>query len=570
MERTASRQRWDAVPIMGPIGAGFSPPGLDLARTKARGLNLGYEGLPLGLETLCEPSDWICAPQTMLCASFKGANKASSLAESSGDCVPACRVDQRHRGNMFRIRLIWAITVLAFSVALAGCGGNSQFGSGPQNNGNSSVVMAMTDTPPSLVSILSAQVTLTGATLTPGNVSLFSGSAPVDLVRLQTDVAYLSTAAKISAGNYTSVTLTFANPSLTFENDTAATIAGCAVGSICTIVPAATTMSANIPLTAFSIAANSTTGLLIDVSLDNLVTALLGEDFSAGTTVTPFTPAVSGAPPVGAEDVVGQVGNLNASSNTFTLTNATGKYSLKADNTSTFFQFPALVCSSPGFACLQNNQILSVDIAIQSDGSILARNIVFEDADSSDAEVEGMITGTNGGSSPFDMVIQTMSATVSGLSIGQHVAVQYSTPQTMFDIDLVHADNLTVSTAGFLFATPADLAVGQQVSIRRNSASTSSLIKADRVRLRSTRVTATVQTGLPNMILKNLPSLFSGHSVATITAQTSVSPPTIYFEVGKTIVSSDIVIGELVSVRGPLFNVSGGRTLVATKVVVKP
>src|SRR5580700_5692864 len=120
----------------------------------------------------------------MLCASFKGANKASSLAEGSGDCVPACRVDQRHRGNMFRIRLIWAITVLAFSVALAGCGGNSQFGSRPQNNGNSSVVMAMTDTPPSLVSILSAQVTLTGATLTPGNVSLFSGSATVDLARL--------------------------------------------------------------------------------------------------------------------------------------------------------------------------------------------------------------------------------------------------------------------------------------------------------------------------------------------------------------------------------------------------
>jgi hypothetical protein len=430
--------------------------------------------------------------------------------------------------------------------------------------------MAMTDTPPSLVSILSAQVTLTGATLTPGNVSLFSGSATVDLVRLQTDVAYLSTAAKIPAGNYTSVTLTFANPSLTIENDMTTAIAGCAGVSICTIVPTAMTMSATVPLSGFSIAANSTTGLLIDVSLDNLLNASLVENFSDGTTVTPFTPAGLGAPPVGAEDFVGQVENVNVSSNTFTLTNATGKYSLKADNTSTFFQFPALVCSSPGFPCLQNNQILSVDIAIQSDGSILARNIVFEDADSSDAEVEGMITGTNGGSSPFDMVIQTMSATVSGLSIGQHVAVQYSIPQTVFEIDLVHADNLTVSTAGFLFATPADLAVGQQVSIRRNSASTSSLIKADRVRLRSTRVTATVQTGLPNMILKNLPSLFSGHSVATITAQTSVSPPTIYFEVGKTIVSSDIVIGELVSVRGPLFNVSGGRTLVATKVVVKP
>lgn len=471
---------------------------------------------------------------------------------------------------MFRFRLNWTITVLALFAALAGCGGNSQLGSGPQNNGNSSVVMAMTDTPPSLVSILSAQVTLTGATLTPGNVSLFSGSATVDLARLQTDVAFLSTAAKIPAGNYTSVTLTIANPSLTFENDTAATIAGCAVGSICTIVPAAATMSATVPLTSFSIAANSTTGLLIDVSLDNLLTASLGEDFSAGATVFPFTPSGAGAPPVGAEDVVGQVENVNASSNTFTLTNATGTFSLKADNTSTFLQFPTSTCSTAGFACLQNKQILSVDIGIQSDGSILARNIVFEDLDNSDAEVEGMITGTNAGSSQFDIVIQTMSAQVSGLSIGQHVTVQYSTPQTAIDIDLVHADNLAISTAGFVFAAPADLALGQQVSIRRNSASSSSMIKADRVRLRSTRLSATVQTGLPNIVLNNLPSLFSGHSVATITAQTSVSPPTIYFEVGKTIVSSDIAIGELVSVRGPLFNVSGGRTLVATKVVVKP
>ncbi len=477
---------------------------------------------------------------------------------------------------MFRIRSIGPISALIFCVALAGCGGNNQFSSQSQNNGNSSVVLAMTDTPPSLVSVLSAEVTLTGATLTPGNISLFSGSATVDLMRLQTDIAYLSTAAKIPAGNYTSVALTFANPSLTFENDMATTIAGCAVGSICTIIPTATPMSATIPLTAFTIASSSTTGLLIDVSLDNLLTASLGENFNAGTTVTPFTPAGIGAPPVGAEDVVGQVGNVNATSNTFTLTNATGTYSLKVDNASTFF-FSGSGCLTSSFACLQNNQILSVDIGILSDGSLLARNILFEDADSSDTEVEGMITSTNAGLQQFDIVIQAMSAQVSGLniglSIGQHVTVQYSTPpQTTFDIDLVHADNLQMSTAGFVFTMPADLAIGQQVSIRRNSASsTSSLIKADRVRLRSTRLTATVHTGLPNMLLNNLPSLFTKlGGVAEITAQTSVSPPTIYFEVGKTINSSDIAVGEIVSVRGPLFIVSGGRTLVATKVVVKP
>ena len=429
----------------------------------------------------------------------------------------------------------------------------------------------MTDTPPSNVTILSAQVTLTGATLTPGNVSLFSGSATVDLVRLQTDVAYLATAANIPAGNFTAVTLTFANPTLTFENDMATTIAGCAVGSICTIVPTAMPMSATVPLTAFSIASNSTSGLLIDVNLDNLLTPSLGENFSAGTTVFPFTPAGVGAPPVGAEDVVGQVGNLNAANKTFTLTNVTGTYSLKVDNTSTFFQFPAGgACTTPSFACLQNNQILSVDIGIQSDGSILARNILFEDADNSDTEVEGIVTGTNAGSQQFDFVIQTISASVSGLSIGQHVNVQYSTPSTVFDIDLVHADNFQLSTAGFVFAAPADLVVGQQVSIRRNSTSTATLIKADRVRLRMTRLTATIQLGLPNIILTNLPSLFSGNGVSLITAQTSVSPPTIYFQVGQTINSSNILIGELVSVRGPMFNFGGGRTIVTTKVVVKP
>ena len=302
----------------------------------------------------------------MPCASFIRAIKASSLAERSGLIVRAFRADQYHRGHMFRIRSIWAISVLIFCAALAGCGGNNQFGAQPQNNGNSSVVLAMTDTPPSLVSILSAEVTLTGATLAPGNVSLFSGSTTVELTRLQTDIAYLATAANIPAGNYTAVTLTFANPLLTIENDTTSAIGTCAVGLICTIAPTATAnLSTTIPLTAFSIAANSATGLLIDVNLDNLLTATMGADFSAGTSVTPFTPAGTGAPPVGAEDVVGQVGNINASSKTFTLTNAVATYSLKVDNTSTFFQFPPSGCSTPAFACLQNNQIVSVDIGIQ-------------------------------------------------------------------------------------------------------------------------------------------------------------------------------------------------------------
>jgi len=475
---------------------------------------------------------------------------------------------------MVRIRFVWTISVLILCAALAGCRGTTQIGSQSVTTGTSSVVLTMTDTPPSNVTILSAEVTLTGATLAPGNVSLFSGSTTVELTRLQTDVAYIATAANIPAGNYTSVTLTFANPSLTIENNTASPIGSCAVGAICTMAPTSTAnLSSTIPLTSFTLAANSAAGLLVDVNLQNLLTASLGEDFSAGTTVTSFTPAGAGAPPVGAEDVVGQAGNLNATNNTFTLSNVTGTYSLKVDSTTTFFQFS---CSTPGFSCLQANQILSVDIGILSDGSILARNIVLEDSDSSDTEVEGVVTSTNLGSQQFNIVVLTISASGTGLSIGGATTVQYSTTtlSTPFDVDLVHVDNVAMNPSNYpsTFAAPADLVAGQQVSIRRNSASTASLIKADRVELRSSRITATVQSGGSSIFLIDLPSLFFGHGGVTgIAAQTSLTPPPIYFEIGKTINSGDIGQSDVVSVRGPLFNTGGtNRNLVTTKVVLKP
>jgi hypothetical protein len=473
---------------------------------------------------------------------------------------------------MLRIRSIWVVSVLILCPALVGCGSSNQFGSQPQNNGNSNVVLAMTDAPPSLVSVLSAEVTLTGATLAPGNVPVFSGSTTVDLTRLQTDIAYIATAAKIPAGPYTSVTLTFANPSLTIENDTAGTIAGCAAGAICTIVPSASPMSATVFLSSFSIASSSTVGLLIDVNLDNLLTSSLGEDFSAGTSVFPFTPAGTGAPPVGAEDVVGHVENLNASSGTFTLANAGASYALKADNTTTFFS--SSICATSNLACLQNNQILSVDIGIQSDGSLLAKNIVFEDADSSDAEVEGIITGTNAAVQQFSIVVLSVSGSGTGLTIGGQATAQYSTSlPTPFDVDFLHAGSFQVTTSSIssFFTGPAELVAGQQVSIRRNSSS-GSVLMADRVRLRSSRITANVQSvGAPNITLASLPFLFSRQgNVTQILAQTSVTPPTIYYDTDSSFNASTQIVGDRVSVRGPLFNTGGtNRTLIATKVVLQ-
>ena len=475
---------------------------------------------------------------------------------------------------MFRFHSILTISLLSICAVFAGCRSTTQFGGGNQP-GNSTVALAITDFPPTFVSILSAEVTLTGATFTPGNAPIFSGSTTIELTRLKTDIAYLATATNVPAGSYTGVTLTFANPKLTIENDTTSVIGGCAVGSICTIVP---TTVANLSTTAslqtLSIAANSVTGLLIDVNLDNLLSATLGADFKNGVSISSFTPAGAGAPLVGAEDVVGQVSSPDSAHNTFSLQNATGSFSLAVDSSTTFFQFPSSACTTTGFACLHANQILSVDIGIRADGTPVARNILFEDADNSDTEVEGMITSTNMGAQQFSIVTLAESSSVSGLQIGNTATVQYSiSPATTFDVDFVHADNVQVSTTCCSFVpliTSSDLSVGQQVSIRRNSSSSGSTIIADRIRLRSTRVVATVSSiGSPSFFLTSLPSIYTGHTISTIQVEVPTSA-ILSDENNNSIPFTGITNNFVVAARGPLFNVSGTRTLVATKVALQP
>src|ERR1019366_6082548 len=290
---------------------------------------------------------------------------------------------------MLRFHSILIISVLSICAAFAGCGGTTQFG-GQTPSGSSSMVLAVTDTPPSNVSMLSAEVTLTGAAVTPGNVSIFSGSTAIELTRLQTNIAYLATATNVPAGSYTGVTLTFANPMLTIYDSTAV-IGGCAIGSICTIAPTSTAnLSTTASFTTLPVAANSSNGLLIDVNLDKLLRATLGDDFKNGVTATSFQPAGTGAPLVGAEDVVGHIASLDATNNSFSFQNATATYSLAVDSTTTFL--PSISCTIAGFSGLRVNQILSVDIGIRADGTLDARNVLCEDSDSSDTEVEGMIT----------------------------------------------------------------------------------------------------------------------------------------------------------------------------------
>ena len=110
--------------------------------------------------------------------------------------------------------------------------------------GTASVSFTITDTPPAGVTVLSFEVSVTGATLNPGSVDLLGGRGPVriEVKQLETESAFLS-AANVAPGTYTSINLSFANPELTFKNGTGAMLAGCAAGEVCEIKPQGTLTS---------------------------------------------------------------------------------------------------------------------------------------------------------------------------------------------------------------------------------------------------------------------------------------------------------------------------------------
>ena len=401
-----------------------------------------------------------------------------------------------------------ALTLCAVLVCLlAGCnlgpgvqGMNSQANTVP-------VSLLMTDTPPAGVSVLSFQVSLTSAVLNPGNVQLVAAPVTVEVTRLQTETALLSTA-NISAGAYTSVALTFASPSLIFQNDTAGSLTlwgtTCSAGSICTASPAAPT-NANLVGTATlpGLGVTLTTGvpaaLLLDLNLSNMLSNVVQADLPGNSTVAPLTPAVSGAPFAALEDVVGVVGTVDAVHNTFTLQTALGTYTVAVTTSvpSTIYSnFPLSACSSASFACVAPGQIVSVNMNLQANGALmssLATQIFFEDASSTEPEIEGIVVATTGvPPAQFSLLVLQETPAVLGIPIGSVVTVAPSSiPAATFDVDNLGASSIT---SNYSFQNDSDVIMGQQLQVRMLSTSTGTLINTDRARLRSSRFTANVSS----------------------------------------------------------------------------
>ena len=431
--------------------------------------------------------------------------------------------------------------------------------------GAAAVSLTMTDTPPAGVTLLSFEVSVSGATLSPGGVDLLGGKEQIqiEVKQLETESAFLSTAT-VTPGTFTSLTLTFANPELTFKNDTGAALAGCAIGAVCEIKPTGTlTSTINFPGSGIVIMANSPTGIQVDVNPGTILGATLGVDFSLAGAVSVQQLTMKPAGELDELDNLrGAVQNLDTTNNKFTLHTSEGDFPITTDN-NTEFDFEA--CAANNFSCLQNNQVVEVDAKLMAAGVFLAKKIGFED-DAEDDELEGIVFKIDD-ATHFEMVVLDELRSVNNVNVGNSTVVTLSNPGFQ-----VKADGLSVpSVLQGSFEGAMDtsqLLPGQTVEIRLTGPANPGppiTVTTNRVRLRMTQFTASVKAGSivpPNFSVDTLPALFTGAGITSIHVQTSGNTE---FEGVSSITA--LTDSNRVSLRGLLFkNGALSPELIAKKV----
>ena len=462
---------------------------------------------------------------------------------------------------------------LICTVVLTGCGGYSR-PSNPPGTQTAAMSLSVTDAPPAGVTVFSFEVTLTGATLTgtgiyATNIDLLAGKGAqrIEVKHLETENAFLNLS-NVTPGSYTTLNLTFSNPELTFRNDSATAIAGCAPAAVCEIKPTGTlTATVN---GQFNPSMGTQTGVLLDLNLNTLLTQSLGVDFSTAGAVSATQQTMSNQGDLEElDDLEGLV--ASAGSSQFTLqTTDMGNVTVTLDGNTQFEGFD--LCTTANAACLANGQSVDVDLALVASGSFLARKIELHDdaTAAGDDELDGVISKIDG-PAQFEMVVIDELRSVTNVSVGDPITVMLTTTGslTSFRVD---ANGLSVpSSLQQAFENSTDtsqLIPGQTVQVRKVSltggpAPAAITVTTDRVRLRDTRLTATV-SGAPtgnNFNVGTLPGLFTGNGISTIQVQTSSN--TNFDNVAGVTGLAD---SNTVSVRGLLFTSTPNPVLIADKV----
>ncbi len=448
-------------------------------------------------------------------------------------------------------KLAWlCFAVLLTFGLLAGCRGSSSVTMPPVNPSmNPSVALSFRDAPPAGVSVLSFEITVVSAVLQPGNVSLINSPINVEVKKLETEVAFLNLGG-VTPGNYSSIQVTFSNPSLTFLNSSGGMIGSCANGTVCQIKPPLNSSVVNFsgPPFPISVSANSLVGLVLDLDLNNSIQ----NNLSVTPTITVAQlPALQGTGQLEEIEFVGQVKSVG--NNQFTVQAFFSGLTLtvNVDGNTQFEDFGG--CQASNISCLAVNQIVEVELGLMSGGTLLAKEVELE-ANAQDQAIEGVITSLANPPTQFNMVVLDEEPGVNQVPMGSAVTVTLS-PTASFSIAKKDLD-----TSGFSFASSADLLVGQEVLVRPVTVvqgPSAITITTDRVLLRFSQFTATVASvsGSNFIVNNNLPPLFAAATPTPINQiQVNTSSKTEFEGVSGV---GSLTAGATVSVEGLLFNTTG-------------
>lgn len=394
------------------------------------------------------------------------------------------------------------------------------------------------DTLPANPSILSFKVSVTSVVLTPSSgtaQTLSPATQVVDLMRLQSDTAFLGTLSSVPSGTYT-VQVAFSSPEITFQNDTASAItagsASCASASVC-VFSLSASGTPTIGSFTLSVTSSGQQGVGIDFNLNNAIS------LSSGALSVNFNPS-SPSPGVlsaftlpransnlGAsqlhliEDFTGVV-SLNGSA--VTLTSPTrGTLTATAVSATNFDPDPSGTLCPTGTstlsACVSANQIASMDAVLNSNGTFSIQEIEPLFSTQQDI-VEGIVFAINT-TTQFSIAVTDESQAASnsligGLKTGDLLTVNIPSPQPFF----VDTKGLLVPPGSKgLFQGLTDTSAinnGQVVAIHAAAftaanGTTIASATADTVTLRWSRLTASLtgamQPGLINV--NTVPSYFS-------------------------------------------------------------
>jgi hypothetical protein len=429
------------------------------------------------------------------------------------------------------------VALLAFALCLSACSGikkqpcTTNCGGG---GGNATVsITLVADTLPANPSILSFKVSVIAITLTPTTGTALNLQPPspivIDLMRLQSDTAFLGALTNVPSGAYT-VEVTLSSPEIVFFNDTASTITAggtaCASGLVCSVT---LTGVGNPTVSNFTFNATSSgqQGIEIDFNLKNAISLVGGALTVNFNPVAPVFTAFT-LPRTNSNLATGQLeliedftGVVTVSGTTVTITSPKRGVLVATSTSNSFFDLSpdGNLCKAPAsLTCVASGQIASIDAFLNSDGTLTLKE--FEPLIATPKDfVEGTVVSTNS-LTQFDIAVTDILGTattslIGGLNTGDFLRVNIPAAGTF----LVDTKGLAVPPASSgLFLGQTDTTAihpGQKIAIHVSAfvAATPTafaIATADTVTLRWSRLIGTA-TGATSPSLINvtaIPSYF--------------------------------------------------------------